>query len=129
MRNAIGIRLTNFCQPLCCQGRHLIDVGIFLLLTVNFKNQASVKINCQYIGELSSVFLLVALFCIAFFCVIHHDNALMHKTFRNVHLIVVLNICQDAPIKRSFLNCWSPNYSQRNFMKVPIFPIFWGIKT
>ena len=30
----------------------------------------------------------------------------------------------NRPGKPSFLNCCSPNYSQRHFMKVPIFLVF-----
>ena len=48
----------NFCWPLCCQGRHLINVNIFiqvLLLTVIFKNHSSVIIIFQYRVEFSSV--------------------------------------------------------------------------
>ena len=56
LKNKGGISSANFCWFLCCRGQHLIVVDIFilvLLLTVNFKNHASVIIS-QYI-EFSSV--------------------------------------------------------------------------
>lgn len=56
LKNKGGISSANFCWFLCCRGQHLIVVDIFilvLLLTINFKNHASVIIS-QYI-EFSSV--------------------------------------------------------------------------
>ena len=51
-----------------CRGQHLADVNIFytsVVISVNFKNHASVIIISQCIGEFSSVSLLDgALFCI-----------------------------------------------------------------